>query len=184
MSNNSINQNNKRYITLILFFAALFAVLTLYPSGSPAAAPSNPSPPTADDFRSIPLKDVEGNDIYIRDYEGKVLLLEYMATWCLTCAQMEPILKDFWSKYESQNVEMLAVSVDPTFDTPDVIKNHIIKKDIPWVITRDTTLMLMNYFKVTDLSTVMIISPEGEVVETYKGLVNLETLSEVVDNLL
>lgn len=92
---------------------------------------------------------------------------------------------DFYPKYkDNKNVVLLSVTVDPTYDTPDVLKNHIEKKGIPWTMLRDTTLALTDYFKVKELSTTMIISPNGEVKNTFLGLTQLDKLSGAVDPLL
>ncbi len=170
-----------RTIIFLLVLGALFTVITIYPSSSPQAAST---PRSSGDFRSIPLADIDGNNIYVKDYEGKVVVLEFMATWCLVCAQQEPILKELQSKYQSENVVLLAVSIDPVYDTPDVLRNHIAKKGLTWMITRDTTLMMTNYFQIMEISTILIITPDGEVANIFKGLTDLDTLSRAVDELL
>jgi cytochrome oxidase Cu insertion factor (SCO1/SenC/PrrC family) len=173
--------HNLRTIIFLFALGVLFIGITLYSPSSPAAAPTNRS---TGDFRTIPLADVDNNNVYVKDYEGKVLVLEFMATWCLVCAQQEPILKELQSKYQSENVVSLAVSIDPAYDTPDVLRNHIAKKGLTWMITRDTTLMMTNYFQVTEISTILIITPDGEVTNVFKGLTDLDALSRAVDELL
>ncbi len=178
-------------IALAVILATSFAAISIYPSGNPPSnngTPIDPVTPIANysDWRSIPLLDVNGNQHFLKDYQGKVVVLEFMASWCLTCAQQEQVFKnDFYPKYkDNKNVVLLSVSVDPSYDTPDVLKNHIEKKGIPWTMLRDTTLALTDHFKVTELSTTMIISPNGEVKNTFLGLQQLNTLSGAVDPLL
>lgn len=166
-------------LILIIVLGGSFAVLMLYPSGSYVAAQTSGS---GDDFLKIPLENSDGSTIYLDDYKGKVVVFEFMATWCLTCAQQEPILQELYTKYE--NVVVLAVSIDPTYDTPDVLRNFIEKKDIPWQITRDTSLMMTRFFQVSEISTILIISPDGEMENKFVGLTNLDTLSSAVDILL
>jgi cytochrome oxidase Cu insertion factor (SCO1/SenC/PrrC family) len=176
-------RHNLRLIALFLILSASFATITVYPSGSPAPALQASSP--ASDFRSIELMDVNGNSIYLKDFEGKVVVLEFMATWCTSCAQQEQILKnEFYPAYNDKNVVILSVSVDPTYDTQDVLRDHIAKKGVGWLMTRDTTLTLTNYFKVTELSTILIINPVGKVTATFVGPTDMATLSKTVDPLL
>jgi cytochrome oxidase Cu insertion factor (SCO1/SenC/PrrC family) len=104
-----------------------------------------------------------------------------MATWCLTCAQQEPILQELHTKYQDENLVVLAVTIDPTYDTPDVLSSFVEKNDIPWQITRDTSLMMTKYFQVSEISTTIIISPEGEVENEFTGLTDLDKLSRAVD---
>ncbi len=49
---------------------------------------------------------------------------------------------------------------------------------------RNTALMLTNYFQVTDLATILIITPDGEAVNVFKGLTDLDTLSRAIDALI
>jgi cytochrome oxidase Cu insertion factor (SCO1/SenC/PrrC family) len=136
-------------------------------------------------YGSIPLKDVNDTQHFLKDYQGKVVVLEFMTTWGLTSGQQEQILKnEFYPAYNGKNVVLLSVTVDPTYDTPSTLKNHIEKKGIPWTMLRDTSLELTDYFKVTELSTTLIISPNGEVKNTFTGLTNMETLSNAVNQIL
>ncbi|MFQ6134368.1 MAG: TlpA family protein disulfide reductase [Nitrososphaerales archaeon] len=181
------NSQKTRTIGLIIFLLGLFTALTIYPDGLPEIVTESSATNdfnTYNDFRNIPLQDVDGNTIYVNDFKGKVVALEFMATWCLVCAQQEPILKELNSKYKDENFVLLSVSIDPAYDTPDVLRNHIAKKGISWLITRDTTLMMTDYFKVTELATILIITPDGEVVNVFKGLTDLDTLSRAIDALL
>ncbi|MFC1754787.1 TlpA family protein disulfide reductase, partial [Thermoproteota archaeon] len=136
-------------------------------------------------YFSIPLEGLDGNPIYLEDYRDKVIVLEFMATWCITCSQQELVLiNEFWPEYMDKDIVIISVSTDPTFDTPDVLRNHVEKKGITWIMTRDTSLSMTSYFQVMELSTILIISPDGDVMNTFKGLTDFETLSSAVENLL
>lgn len=186
----SINKEDSKFgnlmrfktVILIVFLGFAFTIITVYPSSAPISAQLSSS--DKDDFLSIPLEGLDGDPIYLEDYRGKIIVFEFMATWCLTCAQQEPILQELYSKYQNDNVVVLAVSIDPTYDTRDVIKNFVEKKDIPWQITRDTSLMMTRTFQISEISSILIISPEGEVENEFTGLTDLDTLSRAIDTLL
>jgi cytochrome oxidase Cu insertion factor (SCO1/SenC/PrrC family) len=168
-------------IVLLLIIGSAFIILIVFP---PDLFSINPNTSTASgDFKTVPLKDLDGKTVQINDFEGKVVVLEFMTTWCLTCAQMDSVLNELNSKYQSDNVVLLSVTTDPAYDTSDVLKNHIAKKEISWTVVRDTTLMLTNYFQVVELSTILIISPDGEVVNVFTGFTELDKLSRAVDQL-
>lgn len=169
-------------IILILVLGITFTVITVYPSSAPISAQLSSS--NNNDFLNIALESLDSDPIYLEDYRGKIVVFEFMATWCLTCAQQEPILQELFLKYQNDDVVVLAVSIDPTYDTNDVIKNFIDKKDIPWQITRDTSLMMTRFFQISEISSILIISPEGEVENEFTGLTDLDTLSKAIDILL
>jgi thiol-disulfide isomerase/thioredoxin len=164
---------------LVLVLSISFVVLTMYPLDSLGKAQVSGS--DSDNFLTIPIEGLDGRPIYLEDYKENIVVLEFMATWCLTCAQQEPILQELHTKYQDENLVVLAVTIDPTYDTPDVLSSFVEKNDIPWQITRDTSLMMTKYFQVSEISTTIIISPEGEVENEFTGLTDLDTLSRAVN---
>ena len=58
------------------------------------------------------LPDLNGMEISLSDYEGKVLLLNFWATWCPPCRMEIPYFNDFYKKYNNKGFEVLGVSLD------------------------------------------------------------------------
>ena len=87
---------HNRIVLLTLVLGVSFVVLTIYPLGSLVTTQISNS--NDDDFLKIPLQGSEDNTIYLEDYKGKIVVLEFMATWCQTCAQQEPILQELHTK--------------------------------------------------------------------------------------
>ncbi len=80
------------------------------PSSRPAAYQGRPSIGThAPDFR---LKDVDGNAVSLSEYRGKVVLLNFWATWCGPCRVEMPAMEALYRSMKSKGLEILAVSVD------------------------------------------------------------------------
>jgi len=165
-------------LLLIIVLVAAFLILASLPLDS-----TKPAASTSRDFRSIVIKGIDGEEFTLNSFRGKVVVLEFMASWCASCAQQVSILKEFYAKYGSDLV-LISVSMDPGFDTPDVLRSYISKKGISWVTGRDTTLGLTDYFKVQDLPTIVIMRTDGAVDQIFRGVTDLATLSEAVDRLL
>jgi peroxiredoxin len=80
------------------------------PSSRPAAYQGRPSIGTpAPDFR---LKDLDGNAVSLSEYRGKVVLLNFWATWCGPCRVEMPAMEALYRSMKSKGLEILAVSVD------------------------------------------------------------------------
>jgi len=62
------------------------------------------------------LKDMDGRDVRLSDYAGKVVLLNFWATWCGPCKYEIPLFVELQSKYASQGVTFLGFSVDDPVD--------------------------------------------------------------------
>ena len=90
---------------------------------------SNPSnDPAADDQpksikRGLPtmgsvspafqLIDLNGNQITLSDYRGKVVLLNFWATWCAPCRVEMPAMETLYQDLQKEGLEVLAISIDP-----------------------------------------------------------------------
>ena len=70
-----------------------------------AACPADAKPANFD----LTLKDVAGNDVRFADYKGKVVLLDFWATWCVPCKVEIPIFIDLYNKYKSQGFEVVSI---------------------------------------------------------------------------
>ncbi len=94
----------------------------------------------APDFTLI---DTDGNEVTRDDFRGKVLVLDFWATWCEPCKaklkKYEPIV----DKYRSQGVELLAVSLD---SGPEVAAGWAKKNDLPFTVVMMTDQLKADYF--------------------------------------
>ena len=68
----------------------------------------------------IPLDavDLDGKPVSLDDYRGKLLLIDFWATWCSPCLQELPGLRDAYAKYHDRGLEILSVSLDYSRSTP------------------------------------------------------------------
>ena len=83
-------------------------------------------------------KTVEGTNVSTADMKGKVVLVDFWATWCGPCVKGLPHIKDLYSKYHSQGLEVLGVSND--FDSNAMLK-FIKDNQMPWVQLFDPSVI-------------------------------------------
>lgn len=110
----------------------------------------------APDFK---LKDSSGQIVKLSDYKGKVVLLNFWATWCGPCTLEIPWFEQFEQQYRSKGFEVLGVSMDE--DGWEVVKPYIAEHKINYrvVIGNDSVGEL--YGGVDSLPTTFIIDREG-----------------------
>jgi thiol-disulfide isomerase/thioredoxin len=63
------------------------------------------------------LKDLKGKDVRLADYKGKVVLVNFWATWCGPCKYEIPMFVEFQQKYGNQGLAFLGISVDDPVET-------------------------------------------------------------------
>jgi len=117
----------KRTISIIVFVIALLVVTVWadrkWPAGGmetraqavnipTSAFGSSDSGLTGAALQAVPLPDLNGKDVTLGDYKGKVVLVDFWATWCDPCRIETPWLIDLQQKYSSRGFVVLGISMD------------------------------------------------------------------------
>ena len=117
----------------------------------------------APDFELVTLK---GKKVKLSDFKGKVVLLNFWATWCPPCREEMPIFKRVYRKYKEKGFEILAVSTDTD---PRVVKRFVKEFGIEFPVLIDKEGKVMRLYQVQGLPTSFLIDREGRVVKVRLG---------------
>jgi len=151
------------------------------PAGSAAVASVKPAEKrnAAPDFE---LTDASGRKVKLSDYKGKVVLLNFWATWCGPCKLEIPWFADFEKRYKDQGFAVLGVSMDE--DGWEAVKPYIEAKQVNYRIMIATEEVAQKYGGVEALPTTFIIDREGRIVSTHIGLVMKKDYEDEIAALL
>ena len=106
---------------------------------------------------------IEGKEIELSDYEGKVVLLDFWATWCGPCIAEMPNVISVYEKYHEKGFEIIGISLDRSIDP---LKEYIKENEISWpnIYDADQANSIADQFSITAIPTMFIIDQEGKIV--------------------
>ena len=114
-------------LTLTLMISFVFAAACRR-SGNESGSPAN-SP----DIYTTPLRTLDGKNATLTSYKGKILLLNFWATWCGPCREEMPDLDNLYQKYQNLGLVVVGVSLDSDrSDARDFIEEIGIQYPIYW----------------------------------------------------
>lgn len=150
-----------RILTIILFFT--FSGCSSEPENSNIKAIDAP------DFT---LDSVTGENITLSAFKGKVVLLDFWATWCGPCLQTIPELVRLNEKYSDKGLVLLGVSMDTMSQANDTqLKKFMATFNIKYHVMRDDGVVSDAYYgdSLLAIPTMHIINKEGKIVRTIMG---------------
>jgi peroxiredoxin len=127
----------------------------------------------AGDRKSAPefsLKDADGKTVTLADYKGKVVLLNFWATWCAPCKIEIPWFADFEQRFKDRGFAVVGVSLDE--DGWEQVKPYIQANKINYRILMGTDVTAQLYGGVDSLPTTFLLDGDGKIAFTHVGLVS------------
>lgn len=146
--------------------AALVGALALAAGASSLAPQPAVAAEAAQDFM---LRNVDGKPVKLSDYKGKVVLLQFWATWCGPCKVEMEHLQPMYEQLNGQGFEVLSISSDDA-RTSSQVKPFVKRKkyDFTVLLDRDATVT-GTYNPTKTLPYSVLIDRQGQVYKQYSG---------------
>jgi cytochrome c biogenesis protein CcmG/thiol:disulfide interchange protein DsbE len=128
------------------------------------------------------LKDANGETAKLSDYRGKVVLLNFWATWCGPCEVEIPWFIDFQREYKDRDFAVLGVSLDE--DGWKSVKPFVAHEKVNYRVMVTSEEVDQMYGGVEALPTTFMIDREGRVARTHVGLSSKNTYRQEILKLL
>lgn len=113
------------------------------------------------------LRDLDGRPISLARLRGKVVWLNFFASWCPPCQQETPILRSLADTYGDRGLALIGISVQET--TVADVADYADRYRLRYTIGFDGTGDVLREYKVFALPTQFFIDPEGRVLEVVNG---------------
>jgi thiol-disulfide isomerase/thioredoxin len=171
---------------------ALLAVMVWADHKFPAAgAPGAGAPSKPTDAPTVTLKDLNDKDFTLQDYKGKVVLVNFWATWCEPCKSEIPMLIGLREKYGPRGFEILGLSMDeegkkavqPFLDKErfDISGQ---KEAINYPIAFANDSIAEKFGGVIGLPTSLLLTRDGKMIKRVVGPIELSDISKAIEGLL
>jgi thiol-disulfide isomerase/thioredoxin len=140
------------------------------------------------DAPTVAIKDLAGNDVTLEQFRGKVVLVNFWATWCQPCQIEMPWFIEFQEKYGAQGFTVLGVAMDdegksvvgPFIEKEDFdVDGRKMKVNYPILIGNDD--IAAKFGGLLGLPTTLVISRDGKITKRFIGLVNHEVIVKEIE---
>jgi thiol-disulfide isomerase/thioredoxin len=143
-----------------------------------AAFGADPTPAPA-----LALKDASGKIVTLKKYRGKVVLLDFWATWCHGCKEEMPWFVEFQKKYGAKKFAVVGVAMDEDGwkSLTPFLKEHT---EFSYKMLAGDQPTAERYGSVESLPDSFLIDKQGNLVETYRGVVDRDAVDAKIRALL
>lgn len=134
------------------------------------------------DFRFV---DFNGHSRALTDFRGKYLLLDFWGSWCPPCRAEIPHAKDAYSRFRSRGFEILGMDYEREA-TVDDVRSYLTANGVGWTFARPDSVrdLIVERFRVNSFPTVILLDPDGRVVDLPRGSLRGRALAATLDRIL
>jgi len=182
----------KQYLSLILIMGAIGAYVVF--AGKAGTCPTcvavtdfiglsgQDEAPVMDSGLGWSVTDLNGQAIHSTDLEGKVVIVDFWATWCPPCRKEIPGFIELQEEYGSDGLVILGVSLDETGQ--ETVRDFVLEQGINYPIAMGNRELVDQFGGVRALPTTFVIDRQGKIVNRHVGYASKATFEADIKELL
>ncbi len=161
-------------LVLVVGVAVFFMLMSVLFQGGGKPSPSGEMP-------SLTLKNLQGQDVNLNDYRGKVVLVNNFAVWCPPCRAEMPELEAYYQENKAQGFEIVAIEAGQPLET---VKQFVEGYNLSFAVLLDPQTKALAVFRNSALPNSVLVDREGKIRRTWVGGVDKKFLEEAVTPIL
>jgi len=128
------------------------------------------------------FKDTEGKKVALSDFKGKVIILDFWATWCVPCKAEIPGFIELQKKYGPQGLQIIGLSVD---DPPSTARKYAVemKMNYPVLLAEGKEDILKAYDPIPSIPVSIVIDRQGRIVSRHLGIASMDVFEREISAL-
>jgi len=129
------------------------------------------------------LATIGGGNVSLEDFRGKIVFLNFWATWCVPCREEMPGMEKLWSAYGDHDFVIIAVAADK--GSPDNVRRFANRLGISFPVLLDLKGSVRNSYEVSALPTTYVIGADGKISGRIIGAIDwdMAMFRELIDML-
>ncbi|MNR79210.1 Thiol-disulfide oxidoreductase ResA [compost metagenome] len=136
-----------------------------------------------DAIPDVTFTNLQGKKITSQDLRGKVVMINFWATSCVTCVKEMPDMVATYNKYKDSGLEFVAVAM--AYDPPNYVLNFVETRQLPFTIALDTQGELAKSFGDIKLTpTTLVVDKDGHIIKRYVGEPDFVALHQLLEKAL
>jgi cytochrome c biogenesis protein CcmG/thiol:disulfide interchange protein DsbE len=128
------------------------------------------------------LKDLKGHTLHLKDLRGKVVILNFFATWCAPCRQEIPDLQRLYKRFNDKGLEIVGISLD--MEGARLLDSFVQYYRITYPIVLGTREVVVDYGGIKGIPTSFLIDRSGRVAKHFVGFRPVHVFEKSVRELL
>ena len=167
-------------ITVLAVATGYYVLQTRGSVEAASPAPSLPPSATSGNAPAFTLPDLTGRSVSLADFKGKVVVLDFWATWCPPCRKEIPDFISIQNEYGSKGVQVVGIALD---ELPKV-RAFVQSNGMNYPVLMGNDAITAQYGGIEGIPTTFIIDRNGKIVERFEGFRPRETFVAAIKSLL
>jgi cytochrome c biogenesis protein CcmG, thiol:disulfide interchange protein DsbE len=161
-------------LALVIFAGVFFAARSKFRAQKMSSAGRLSAP----DFS---LPDLNGKPLALSDYRGKVVLLDFWATWCDPCRDEIPRFVALQEKYRDRGFQIIGISID---DSPEPVRQFQQQFRMNYPIVMGNAKVAELYGGILGLPVAFLIGPDGRIAAKHLGATDVSVFEKEIVSML
>ena len=128
------------------------------------------------------FKDVNNKKVSLADFKGKVIILDFWATWCVPCKAEIPGFIDLQKKYGQRGLQIIGLSVDDSLPTAKKYADEM-KMNYPVLLAEGKEDILMAYDPIPSIPVSVVIGRDGKTCSKHVGIAPMDVFEKEIASL-